>query len=146
MKNISLGLSLALAVCAQCFAEANWFTITGDKTDPTLDTIEVDAVPVSINGSRRIMQVRTSRSTPRTNWDGIAYRSYKATVEFDCVEKTAEYQQMTYYMQPAWAGESHISTSYTKSNSRPMRFRDIRPNPVERIIKAACNSASAAIN
>ena len=146
MKKILLGSILALAVSAQCLAETNWFTIVGDKTDPTLDTIEVDAVPVSINGSRRIMQVRTSRSAPRTNWDGIPYRSYKATVEFDCVEKTAEYQQMTYYMQPLWAGESHISTSYTKSNPRPMRFRDVNPNPIERIIKAACNSASAAMN
>lgn len=146
MKKNLFGLGLVLAVSAQCFAEANWFTIVGDKTDPTLDTIEVDAVPVSINGSRRIMQVRTSRSAPRTNWEGIPYRSYKATVEFDCIEKTAEYQQMTYYMQPAWAGESHISTSYTKGNSRSMRLRDVKPNPVERIIKAACNSASAAVN
>ena len=146
MKKVLLGLSLAVAVSAQCFAETNWFTIMGDKTDPTLDTIEVDAVLVSIHGSRRIMQVRTSRSAPRTNWDGIPYRSFKATVEFDCIEKTAEYQQITYYMQPAWAGESHISTSYTKSEPRSMRFRDVKPNPVERIIKAACNSASAAVN
>ena len=144
MKKILL--SLSLAVNSQCFAEANWFTIVGDKTDPTLDTIEVDPVPVSINGSHRIMQVRTSRSMPRTNWDGIPYRSYKAVVDFDCAAKTAEYQQMVYYMQPAWAGESHISTSYTKNNPRLMRFRDVKPNPVERIIKAACNSASAAAN
>ena len=144
MKKILLGLSLT--VSAQCFAETHWFTIMGDKTDPMVDTIEVDPVPVSINGSHRIMQVRVSRSTLRTNWDGIAYRSYRGMVDFDCAGKTAEYQQMVYYMQPAWAGESHISTSYTKSNPRPMRFRDVKPNPVERIIKAACNSASAAVN
>lgn len=132
-------VALGILVSGACMAQAgDWLTIMGDRTDPALDTIEVNATPVSMTEEQRVMRIRVSRSVPRTNWDGIPFRSYIATVEFDCANKVGNFQQISYYAQPVWAGESHITTSYSKADPRIMQFRGVTPNPVERIIRAAC--------
>lgn len=125
-------------MCNQCFADTNWLTVMGDRLDPSVDTIEVNPTPVSNSGEHRVMQIRVNRSAPRTNWDGIWYRSYSATVDIDCVEKVAEFLQITYYVQPNWTGQPSETVSYTKTDPRVMRFRGVSPNPVERILRAAC--------
>jgi hypothetical protein len=129
---------LTFTVAALGQTPAVWFTIQGDSAYPAADTIEVNPVPVSVNGDMRTMQVRVSRSAQRTNWDGVAYRSFKADVLFDCVAKNARYIAMEYFMQPAWAGPSHALTNYTPGEGRPMRFRDVSPNPTAQIIRAVC--------
>ncbi|MES2412292.1 MAG: surface-adhesin E family protein [Pseudomonadota bacterium] len=138
MKKMLSGL-VCFALAGNCLAQAgDWLTVMGDRTDPAVNTIEVNPTPVSTTGEHRVMKVRVSRSVQRTNWDGIAFRSYLATVDFDCTSKTAQFQQISYFAQPLWAGDPHITTSYTKADPRPMRFRGVEPNPVERIIRAAC--------
>lgn len=134
-----LAVILSILVSGACMAQADdWLTVMGDRTNPALDTIEVNPVPVTMTEESRVMRIRVSRSVPRTNWDGIPFRSYVATVEFDCPNKVGNFQQISYYMQPVWAGESHITTSYTRAAPRVMQFRGVTPNPVERIIRAAC--------
>lgn len=131
--------AMGLLLAGSCLAQpVEWLTVTGDRTDPAQDTIEVNPIPVSTADDNRTMRIRVSRSVQRTNWDGIPFRSYYAMVEFDCGSKTAQFQQVSYYMQPVWAGEAHKVMSYGKQDPRPMRFRGVTPNPVERIIKAAC--------
>lgn len=129
-------------MCSPCFADTNWLTIMGDRSDPLQDTIEVDPTPVATAGEHRMLQIRVNRALPRVNWDGIAYRSYSATADFDCGNKTASFQQLTYYMEADWAGEPHKTVSYLNNPPRPMRFRGVSPNPVDRIIKAACRTVS----
>ena len=130
---------LSLLVSAACIAQTgDWLTVMGNKTDPAADTIEVNPIPLSTTENHRVMKIRVSRSLQRTNWDGIPFRSYQATVEFDCENKVGNFQQITYYRQPLWAGEPHATTSYTRNDARPMRFRGVVPNPVERIVRAAC--------
>ena len=134
-----LAVILSILVSGACMARADdWLTVMGDRTNPALDTIEVNPVPVTMTEESRVMRIRVSRSVPRTNWDGIPFRSYVATVEFDCPNKVGNFQQISYDMQPVWAGESHITTSYTRAAPRVMQFRGVTPNPVERIIRAAC--------
>ncbi len=137
MKQFFVALSLLLS--GACMAQAgDWLTVMGDRKDPSLDTIEVNPIPVSTVDDHRVMRIRVSRSMQRINWDGIPFRSYTATVEFDCASKVGYFQQISYYLQPVWAGESHITTSYTRAEPRVMQFRGVTPNPVERIIRAAC--------
>lgn len=132
-------VALGLVLSGACMAQAgDWLTVMGDRKDPALDTIEVNPIPVSMTEDHRVMRIRVSRSMQRTNWDGIPFRSYIATVEFDCAARVGYFQQISYYMQPVWAGEPHISTNYTKAEPRVMQFRGVTPNPVERIIRAAC--------
>ena len=140
--------SLLLACTVTAFAQVPtiWFTIQGDPLDPGADIIEVNPAPLAVNGNMRTMQVRVSRSAPRTNWDGVPYRSYSFEVLFDCTAKTARYTAMEYFMQPRWAGSSHASPRYTPEEPRPMRFRDVEPNPTAQIIRAACGSAGVISN
>ncbi|MES2511201.1 MAG: surface-adhesin E family protein [Pseudomonadota bacterium] len=138
-----VAFSLSLLLSTACLAEdGDWLTVMGDKKDPAIDTIEVNPIPVSTTEDRRVMKIRVSRSEQRTNWDGIPFRSYQATVEFDCINKVGQFQQISYYRLPVWAGESHVTTNYTKADPRLMQFRGVVPNPVERIIRAACRPLS----
>ncbi|MES2398540.1 MAG: surface-adhesin E family protein [Pseudomonadota bacterium] len=134
---------LSLVVSGACMAQADeWLTIMGNKTDPAVDTIQVNPIPVSMTEDHRVMKIRVSRSMQRTNWDGIPFRSYQATVDFDCENKVGNFQQISYYRQPLWTGESHITTTYGKADPRLMQFRGVVPNPVERIVRAACRPLS----
>ena len=123
-------------------AQTVWFNIMGDPEDAAVNSVEVDPTPVSVNGSSRALRVRVSRSADRVSWDGVAYRSYVSEVIFDCAGNTARYAWIDFYSQPAWKGESHKRSVYSQSEIRPMRFTDIEPNPYQRIIRAACQTAS----
>jgi hypothetical protein len=121
-------------------AQAAWFTVLGDPQDPLLNTIEVDPVPVSVQGESRTMKIRVSRSKPRTSWDGVPYRSYTSTVQFDCAHKSARYLSLDFYQQPLWQGEPHKTSTYPEGVVRYMAFRDVTPNPTQRLIRAACRN------
>src|SRR6188474_2040038 len=119
-------------------AQAAWFTVLGDPKDPALNTIEVDPVPVSVQGELRTMKIRVSRSQPRTSWDGVPYRSYTSTVQFDCANKNARYLSLDFYQQPLWQGEPHKTSTYAEGVVRRMEFLDVTPNPTQRLVRAAC--------
>jgi hypothetical protein len=86
-----------------------------------------------------VLKVRVSRSADRTSWDGVPYRSYESTVLFDCVNRTARSTRITYYTQPAWNGAVK-SVNYGPAVPRWMQFREVEPNPNERIVHAACGA------
>ena len=126
--------------CAAAHAEIAWFNVMGDAADESVNTIEVDPTPVSITGETRIMRVRVSRSEDRVNWDGIPYRSFVSDVLFDCPNTTARYLSIDYYRVPAWKGESYLRRVYSQTEPRLMLFRNVEPNPYQRIIRAACGT------
>ena len=144
MKKLFILLCLWSSSCLQ--AQTAWFNVMGDPTDETVNTIEVDPMPVSISGSTRIMRVRVSRSANRLSWDGVPYRSYVSDVIFDCNKSTARYVSIDFYRLPAWKGELSKRSVYSRSEPRPMQFRDVDPNPYRRIIRAACQTASITTN
>ena len=115
-----------------------WFTVVGDLKEADTNTVQVDPQPVRVEGAIRFMDIRVNRATPRQNWDGVPYRSFRALVEFDCVSMDARYREITYFMHPFWTGEPARRIEYSRADPRPMRFRDMQPNPMERIVKAAC--------
>ena len=120
-----------------------WFTIHGDPDNPLVNTIQVNPVPVSIEGEQRTMKVRVSRSQPRRNWDGLPYRSYESVVLFNCVTNTARYLSADFYPQPGWKGDV-VKATYTAEVPRMMAFLDVEPNPTLRIMRAACSTGRGA--
>jgi hypothetical protein len=98
----------------------------------------VDPAPLEVSDAGRTMRIRVSRSTQRTSWDNVPYRSYYATVLFNCTEGKAHYLSLRFYNEPRGKGASHKTSTYTRDNPRPMLFLDVEPNPTQRIIKAAC--------
>lgn len=130
--------SLAPAQAAPAPAARNWFTVMGDPAVPEVNTIEVDPAPLEVNDAGRTMRIRVSRSTERTSWDGIAYRSYTATVLVNCTEGRAQYLSLNFHRDPLWRGTAYRTSVFTRDQQRPMLFLDVEPNPTQRIIRAAC--------
>jgi hypothetical protein len=118
-------------------AQPTWLTIIGAPDDPKVNTIQVDPVPKDGEENSRTMRVRVSRSAARVSWDGVAYRSYEADVLFDCRENTARYLSIAYFPQPHWRGEPR-TVDYSTGERRMMEFREVVPNPHQRILYAAC--------
>lgn len=144
LKKILLVLCLSGAACAQA-ESTDWLNIMGDGDDPSVNTIEVDPTPLS--SDERVLRVRVSRSTERVSWDGVRYRSYVSKVQFDCVNNKARYLSIDFYREPGWKGVSyHTSVYKDKEPERMMEFREVTPNPAQRIVRAACESDSVSSN
>jgi hypothetical protein len=62
-------------------------------------------------------------------------------VLFDCAVDTARYVEITFYSQAAWSGAVTTVTPDPATMPRWMLFRDIEPNPKQRITHAACGHA-----
>ncbi|RYF81451.1 MAG: hypothetical protein EOO29_10500 [Comamonadaceae bacterium] len=123
---------------AACAADP-WLTITGDVARPTLDTVQVNPVAVDRSSESRTLEIRVNRAQPRTNWDGVPYRSYTAHVRIRCEERRGEYLSLRMFTEPLWAGT--VQEADYADPRPPLRFRDMHPNPTERIIRAACAGA-----
>jgi hypothetical protein len=122
------------------FAQSQWLSMTGDATDATADTVQVDPVTFNRAGALRTVRLRVSRTSERKSWDGAVYRSYVSDVLIDCVARTGRYVSIEFFAQPLWEGEPHGKTAYSRREIRPMLFRDMEPNPTARLIRAACQT------
>ncbi len=120
--------------------QTRWFTVAGNPADASVDTVQVDPVATKVEGQFKTMNVRVSRAKQRSNWENVPYRSYESTVVFDCRARKAGYVFATFYPQPLWQGSPNKTTDYA-SNPQPMLFRDVEPNPTQRIIRAACQAS-----
>ena len=137
MKRMQVIRPLLLALAAApALAAPNWFTVAGDPLDPEANTVQVN--PVADGADPRRMQVRVSRALPRISWDGVPYRSYRADVLFNCKKSTARYLSIHYYLEPRWLGTPQRVVDYATGEPRLMEFREMEPNPMARIIAAAC--------
>lgn len=134
-------VTVASLAHAQAPVQIQWFTVAGNPGDAASNTVQVDPVAIGVEGDSRPaskrMNVRVNRSAERVNWDNIPYRSYESQVVFDCQARRAAYVQARYYARPLWQGEPHTVADYG-GNPRPMLFRDMEPNPMNRIVRAAC--------
>lgn len=120
---------------------STWLTMRGEPDDDTNDIVEVN--PESMEGKTelRTMQVRVSRAHQRTSRDGVVFRSFLSVVEFDCAKNTARFVSAEFYHLPMWRGPVHHTMAYSREQMRPMVFREMTPNPTERIIRAACKTS-----
>ena len=126
------------ATCTWSIAQPGWLTLVGNPGEPQNDLVQVNPVSRSGSADTPTLNLRINRANLRTSWDNVPYRSYTATVEIDCIEKTARYTEISFYMMPLWEGKPHKTTSFSWNEMRPLRFRDIEPNPTSRLIRAAC--------
>ena len=100
--------------------------------------VEVDTKTLALKVDEKILNIRVNRDKLRTSWDGVSYRSYTAAVAVNYYLKNARYLSLIFYLLPLWEGLPHKTSTYSESAVSPMLFRDMDPNPTERIIKAAC--------
>ena len=137
----ALWLACALLGGMSTAQASTWLTMRGEPDDDANDIVEVN--PESIEGKTelRTMQVRVSRAHQRTSRDGVVFRSFLSVVEFDCAKNTARFVSAEFYHLPMWRGPVHHTMVYSREQTRPMVFREMTPNPTERIIRAACKTS-----
>ncbi|WP_225782307.1 surface-adhesin E family protein [Xenophilus sp. Marseille-Q4582] len=131
--------ALLLAGCLiahSAWAADDWLTLTGDPRQAGLDTVQVNPVALDRSADSRTLHIRVNRARLRNNWDGVPYRSYTAQVRILCEERRGEYLNLRMFVQPLWEGP--VQDAHYDEPRPPMRFRDVQPNPTERIIRAAC--------
>ena len=148
MKKILATVCLIWACWAHADPNANrnWLTVVGDRLDPSVGTIEIDPSAISVAGDQRVMVLRVSRPQERVSADGVAFRSYLANVQFDCVQKDARFIPVDFFEQSLWQGKPHKSMAYGPTQIRPVAFRFFEPNPLEKLVRAACINGSTAKN
>ena len=147
MKAKHLLLLCSLTGCSQLSIAktdtGSWLTVVGSAEDPNIDTIQIDPTPLETNGQLRWMTLRLNRAKQRTSTDRIAFRSFSSVVEFDCEKRSARFTKTQFYNGPLWTSPGR-AMDYPPWMVRPMVFREIDPNPKERVIKAACTSKRVA--
>ena len=119
-------------------AAPTWLTVSGDPTQPAVDTVGVDASSAVSFGKARLVGIRVNRSKDRMALDKQPFRSYESLVVIDCDKRTARHNSQTLFPEPLWKGVPRAHT-YDEKDIREMAFRGVEPNPKERIIKAACS-------
>ena len=120
-------------------SSGEWLTVTGDESRAQQDTVQVDPVAVAIEPRSRTMSIRVNRAELRRTAEGLAYRSFSARVRVRCDAREGEYLDARVYEQPLWAGP-YRDVQYSDGKRPPLRLLDIEPNPLERIVRAACPS------
>lgn len=129
-------LLLPSLCCGTALATTNWFTVAGDHLAEEVDTVQVDPLTYAADGT---LQIRINRAGPRISWDGVPYRSYTASVAFDCAAGRAQYHTIDFHLEPLWRGQPYRTVDYRTGPPRMMEFREMQPNPTARLVTAACN-------
>lgn len=114
-----------------------WLTLQGDVDDPNTDSVQVAPETITVSEDLRTMQLRVSRSTLRNALDGGQYRSFQATAEINCADRTAFWRRHDYFMMPGWRGASR-RFEHAQGKLPKIAFNSMKPNPVQRIVQAAC--------
>ena len=144
---MNIAFALACLVCScSAFANSNWLTMAGDPLDAGASTIEIDPTSASPLGDRPMRVLRISYPQEHTSSDGVAFRSYRAQVEFDCTYRNARFVSVDFYEQSIWRGQPHKSIAYGPAPVRPVIFRFFEPSLLEKLVQAACHAATSPKN
>ena len=140
MKSFRPALIVAtVALATATHAETLWLTVVGDPADAGTNTVQVDPVLISVDGPIRLMRIRLNHAAQTASPQGVKFRSFQSIVEFDCDVKSARYVHTEFHAAPLWKGAPHTTVDYKAGELPPMVLREMKPNPAERIIKAACS-------
>ena len=137
--------AICIAVVLPARAQSDWLTVVGFPDDPAIDLVQVQLGSRPLGPDLQNINLRVNRALTRTSTDGVVFRSFTATAVVDCLAKNGRFMTSAFYTLPLWQGEPHRTLTFSPTEVRPMLFRNIDPNPTERIVRAACSVATRAI-
>ncbi|KQP49695.1 surface-adhesin E family protein [Pseudorhodoferax sp. Leaf274] len=136
MSALTYGLTVLAFSCAPVATAAPlWFTVMGDLTEPTADTVELNVGELSFRGEKKAMDLRVNLAAQRTMASGEKYQSYVSLIEIDCLASAIVHVHQTRFEQAGWRGASSFQNF---PEIRPMAFGGLVPNPKDTILRAAC--------
>ena len=137
---------LASTALSAAHASPTWLTLVGDPNDPTADYIQFDPSGLARDNGLPTLPIRVSRVHPRISQEGIVFRSFEAVVAVHCKKNTAHFVNTSFYAQPDFKGTSFRTVVFAPSDIRLMAFREIKGEPTQRVVRAACNTAIKTID
>ena len=142
MSHLYPALLVCLAGAGQCAAQAppTWLTLIGDPHEATADYIQFDPSGLAREKGLPTLPVRVSRAQPRTSQEGLVFRSFEAVVAVHCKTRTARFVRASFYAEPGFKGTPFRTVIFGPSDVRPMAFREIKGEPTQRVMRAACNT------
>ncbi len=138
MSPLRPALLAALLLAAQAHAQTDeeWLTIQGFPEDKTGDLVQIN--PTQIPWQNQFtMEVRVSRSTPRSSYRKHPYRSFKGVAVIDCGTQKGWYLALNYYAEPVWQGPVTAREEF-KEDEAPVSFAGIPGEPARKLITASC--------
>ena len=131
---------LAGAVQPEAHAAPTWLTLVGDPQDQAGDYVQFDPRGLARKNGVPTLPVRVSRARARSSQEGLVFRSFEAVVAVHCKDQTARFLRASFYAAPDFQGIPFKAVVFEPSDVRPMAFREIKGEPTQRLMRAACNT------
>lgn len=126
----------SLLLCGGAHA-VEWFTLIGDKSDPAVDTAQLDISTVVRKNANLMLRFRVNLAMPRKIGATEVYQSYVSHITVECPTQSVFHEDQVRYRDPLWQGPTH---SEQFIQPKPMAFGGLYPDPKPKILAAACQS------
>lgn len=113
----------------------DWFTVTGDKSNPEVDTTQIDASTLNRRGGALGLRFRVTLAKARKGAGGDTYQSYLSHIAVECASGAIFHEDQQRFQEPLWAGPS---TFERFPQPKPMAFVGLAPDPRSIILDMAC--------
>jgi hypothetical protein len=143
MRTLFSWLAAALLLGSPAVRAASWFALDTLGAGGGV-TIEADIDSLRQSNARREVTVRVSYPDARKHPGGAWYRSFVATVEFQCDGQQADYRDAVFYAKAKGRGavttreDGRLATSEAAAELLP-------PRNLELLIRAACARPTPAV-
>jgi len=138
-----LGLLTATGLLLACVpaTAVEWFTVTGDKSKPEVDTTQIDASTIDRRNNALGLRFRVTLAQARKGARGDTYQSYLSHIAVECASGAIFHEDQRRFLEPLWTG---ASTFERFPQARPMAFVGLLPDPRPLILDIACGKKNAA--
>jgi len=117
-------------------AAVEWLTVTGDKSDPQVDTTQLDVSTYKRRSpGATMLRFRVNLAQPRKMGGNEVYQSYISNIVVDCGSASIFHENQLRYRDPLWEGPS---TAETFVQPKPMAFGGLSNGPRDKILKMVC--------
>ena len=119
-------------------AAVEWYTVTGDKNDPSVDTTQLDVSTYKRRGAgSTVLRFRVNLASARVTPDRETYQSYVSNIVVDCASGAIFHEHQLRYRDPLWEGPTREETF---GQPKPMAFGGLSGDPRGRILKLLCHA------
>lgn len=135
----SLLTTAGLLVASGPAVAVDWYTVTGDKSNPEIDTTQIDASTLDRRGNALGLRFRVTLAKARKGAGGDTFQSYLSHIAVECATGAIFHEDQQRFQEPLWAG---TSTFERFPQPKPMAFVGLVPDPRPLILDIACGKKS----
>jgi hypothetical protein len=136
--------AVVLTAAVHCAWAEQWFRVGGPEMEAATPTIvEIDLDTLQTRGPGTDAVIRVSHPEPKTHNQGFGYRSFVATVQFDCRRQLVTLGSAAYFSEAAAQGSRVGADSTGKEGGMPPRLLESVPVAAWRaLLRASCSTGA----